>query len=143
MGQGQLGQEQAAAVGDQAHQPVFDDPDDQRTLADLIRPKHRQDREEALSTRREALAAVVRHLRHVAARRPLRVKNLQRDATVELGIVRGVDRPHPTPPQQPDKGVTPSFGEVTWLVGPHGMAHDQNTTPLMVAQLTSMSKRGS
>ena len=48
-----------------------DDPDDQRTLADLIRPKHRQDREEALSTRREALAAVVRHLRHVAARRPL------------------------------------------------------------------------
>jgi len=47
------------------------DPKDHRMLADLIRPKHRRRSEQPISTRREALIAVRRHLRHVAARRPL------------------------------------------------------------------------
>ncbi len=47
------------------------DPQDHQMLADLIRPKHRRRSEEPISTRREGLVAVVRHLRHVATRRPM------------------------------------------------------------------------
>ncbi len=47
------------------------DPKDHRMLADLIRPKHQRRSDPPMSTRREALIAVRRHLDHVAARRPL------------------------------------------------------------------------